>query len=93
MKGALRMNENINENRNDEILTSEELEAMNKKLQNVENITLPESLAPEKIVEKLENIPQNITEFSEVHPEKKTGKRRKRKTKGYGEWITLLYFH
>ena len=72
------MNENTNENRNDEILTNEELEVMNKNLENVENVTLPESLAPEKIAEKLENIPQNVTEFQEVTPEKK--KRRKRKT-------------
>ena len=57
------MNENINENRNDEILTNEELEVMNKKLQNVENISLPESLTPEKIAEKLPDIPQNVTEF------------------------------
>lgn len=71
------MNENINENRNDEILTNEELEVMNNNLKNVENVTLPESLAPEKIAEKLENIPQNVTEFTEVAPEKK--KRRKRK--------------
>ena len=49
------MNENINENRNDEILTNEELEVMNNNLKNVENVTLPESLAPEKIAEKLEN--------------------------------------
>ena len=65
------MNENINENRNDEILTNEELEVMNKKLQNVENISLPESLTPEKIAEKLPDIPQNVTEFQEVKPEKK----------------------
>ena len=71
------MNENINENRNDEILTNEELEVMNNNLKNVENVTLPESLTPEKIAEKLENIPQNVTEFTEVAPEKK--KRRKRK--------------
>ena len=71
------MNENTNENRNDEILTNEELEVMNNNLKNVENVTLPESLAPEKIAEKLENIPQNVTEFTEVAPEKK--KRRKRK--------------
>ena len=67
------MNENINENRNDEALTAEELEAMNKKLQSVEKVSLPESLAPEKIAEKLENIPQNVTEFSEAQPEKKNG--------------------
>ena len=73
------MNENINENRNDEILTNEELEVMNNNLKNVEKITLPESLASEKIAEKLENIPQNVTEFSEAQPEKKNGKRRKRK--------------
>lgn len=71
------MNENINENRNDEILTNEELEVMNNNLKNVEKITLPESLASEKIAEKLENIPQNVTEFQEAIPEKK--KRRKRK--------------
>ncbi|MBO5433299.1 MAG: hypothetical protein J6A43_04500, partial [Clostridia bacterium] len=71
------MNENINENRNDEILTNEELEVMNNNLKNVENISLPESLTPKKIAEKLENIPQNVTEFTEVAPEKK--KRRKRK--------------
>ena len=70
------MNENINENRNDEILTNEELEVMNNNLKNVENVTLPESLTPEKIAEKLENIPQNVTEFTEVAHEKK--KRRKR---------------
>ena len=46
------MNENINENRNDEILTNEELEVMNNNLKNVENVTLPESLTPEKIAEK-----------------------------------------
>ena len=71
------MNENINENRNDEILTNEELEVMNNNLKNVENVTLPESLAPEKIAEKLENIPQNVTEFTEVAPEKKKRKKRK----------------
>ncbi len=72
------MNENINENRNDEILTNEELEVMNKNLENVENISLPESLSPEKMAERLENIPQNVTELQEIKPEKK--KRKKRKT-------------
>ena len=76
------MNENINENRNDEILTNEELEVMNNNLKNVENVTLPESLAPEKIAEKLENIPQNVTEFTEVAPEKKKRKKRKALIRG-----------
>ncbi len=71
------MNENINENRNDEILTNEELEVMNKNLRNVENISLPESLAPEKIAEKLQKIPQNVTELQEAKPEKKKRKKRK----------------
>lgn len=71
------MNENINENRNDEILTNEELEVMNKNLENVENISLPESLSPEKIAEKLENIPQNVTDLQEAKPEKKKRKKRK----------------
>ncbi len=71
------MNENINENRNDEILTNEELEVMNKNLENVENISLPESLTPEKIAEMVENIPQNVTEFQEEKPAKKKRKKRK----------------
>ena len=45
----------MDERLNDEIFTTEELESANKRLKNTENITLPESLAPLSIAEKLDS--------------------------------------
>ena len=58
-----------------EILTQEELTELNEKLKAYENITLPESLSPENMAEKLENIEQ----FVPNGEQKATKKRNKKK--------------
>lgn len=57
-----------------EILTKEELTELNEKLKAKENITLPESLSPENMAEKLENIEQFVP-----NGEKKATKERNKK--------------
>ncbi len=71
------MNEKNNNNSSNEILSAQELEVMNKNLQNVENISLPQGLESEKIAEKLKEIPQNVTPIDEVAPIKKNRRKRK----------------
>ncbi len=68
----------MDERLNDEIFTTEELESANKRLENTENITLPESLSPQAIAERLDSDQVWV-------PEVKQGKKKKSmKKKIYG---------
>ncbi len=69
------MNNDINNTNSfeDEVFTPEELNALNEKLKNTENIKIPESLSQEKMLEKL----SNINSFKPESPEKIKKNRKK----------------
>ncbi len=65
----------MDNDKNKEVLSREESEILNKKFEKVEDITLPESLSPENIEEKIKNIPQ----FVPGEADKKKRKNRKKR--------------
>ncbi len=63
-------NENLNE-----ILTQEEVTEIDERLKQNEDITLPESLSPENMAEKLKSVKQFVPETQKAEPKKRNKKR------------------
>lgn len=65
----------MNENKDFEFLSEEELKKLDKGLKDFEKIELPEGLSPEKIQEKIDAVPQ-LTAKAEEKPKKKRNKKK-----------------
>ena len=66
----------MNNDNFDEVLNQEEVVEINEKLEEIENITLPESLNFENIAEKLEGIKQFVPETEKAESKKRNKKKR-----------------
>lgn len=65
----------MNDNREFEFLTDEELKALDDNLKKTENIDLPESLSPENIEKLIKDVPQDITPIETAKPKKRNKKK------------------
>lgn len=65
----------MNDNREFELLTDEELKALDDNLKKAENIDLPESISPENIEKLIKDVPQDITPIEIAKPKKRNRKK------------------
>ncbi len=65
----------MKDNKDFEILTEEELKALDKNLQKAEKTELPKSLSPENIENLIKNVPQDVAPIEEVKPKKRNKKK------------------
>ena len=65
----------MNNNREFELFTEEELKELDKKLQKTEKTELPESLSPENIEKLIKNVPQDTIPIEAAKPKKRNKKK------------------
>ncbi len=65
----------MNENKDFELLTEEEIKALDEKLQKSENTELPESLSPQNIENLIKDVPQEIVPVETEKPRKRNKKK------------------
>lgn len=65
----------MNNNKDFEFLTEEELKALDEKLQEAENIELPESLSAENIEKLIKDVPQDVIPIETAKPKKRNKKK------------------
>lgn len=65
----------MNDNRDFELFTEEELKALDESLQKAEKIELPESLSPESIENLIKAVPQDVIPIETAKPKKRNKKK------------------
>lgn len=65
----------MNDNREFELITEEELGELDEKLQKAENIEIPESLSPESIEKLIKDVPQDAIPIETAKPKKRSKKK------------------